>query len=366
MECSGKRAWSKLTRAELDDIRIDRPDDPVRTSVRKKWDTIAKPIDGMGRFEKITARIGAITGSDEINLSSKAVIVMCADNGIVNEGVTQTGQEVTALVAQSMAKGRSSVCRMGRQIGAKIIPIDIGINCDSSIEGVLDRKIRKGTRDFLTEPAMTEEEAVRAIGVGIDAVRECREHGVNIIAIGEMGIGNTTTATAVTSALLHLDPDRITGRGAGLSDEGLERKKQVINDALEKYKLDDKDALTVLEAVGGLDIAGLAGVCIGGAIYHVPIVLDGLITMAAALVAEKLAEGTAEYLIPSHSGREPAVRALEEALGMSPVIYGDLALGEGTGAVMMLSLLDLAMSIYHDNTDFAEIKVEQYKRYDDR
>ena len=265
-------------------------------------------------------------------------------------------------VAKSMARKGSSVCKMAQSIGAETIPVDIGINSEESIPGVLDRKVRPGTRNFLKEPTMTEEETVRAIVTGIELVQDCKEKGYGLLATGEMGIGNTTTSSAVTAALLQCEAEEVTGRGAGLTDQGLTRKQQVVRTALETYDLWHADAFTVLQTVGGLDIAGLTGMCIGGALWHIPIVLDGVISMAAALVAEHLFPGVREYLIPSHLGKEPAAVKLADALQLSPVIHAGMALGEGTGAVMMFTLLDMAMSIYGQSATFSEIAVEQYKR----
>lgn len=363
MECSGKPVWNEFSREELTRLRAGRPAGEVYKKVLENWDSVAKPIDGMGRFETLIARIGAITGTDEIALSKKAVIIMCADNGIVEEGVSQSGQEVTAAVAESMAGHKSSVCRMAERIGADTIPVDVGINRTEPIQGVLNRKIRQGTVNFRRGPAMTEEEAVRAIAVGIDMVFSCKEAGYHILATGEMGIGNTTTSSAVAAALLNCEVSKVTGRGAGLNDEGLFRKRRVIEEALQRYDLKNKDALTVLSTVGGLDIAGLAGVCIGGALFHVPIVLDGVISMVAALLAERLVPGTKAYLLPSHKGKEPAVEALVRELELEPVIDGKLALGEGTGAVMLFPLLDMALCIYNGRTTFSDIQIQQYERF---
>ena len=251
---------------------------------------------------------------------------------------------------------------MAQSIGAETIPVDIGINSEESIPGVLDRKVRPGTRNFLKEPTMTEEETVRAIVTGIELVQDCKEKGYGLLATGEMGIGNTTTSSAVTAALLQCEAEEVTGRGAGLTDQGLARKQQVVRTALETYDLWHADAFTVLQTVGGLDIAGLTGMCIGGALWHIPIVLDGVISMAAALVAERLFPGVREYLLPSHLGKEPAAVKLADALRLFPVIHAEMALGEGTGAVMMFTLLDMAMSIYGQSATFSEIAVEQYKR----
>ena len=213
---------------------------------------------------------------------------------------------------------------------------------------------------------MTEEEAIKAIFTGIEMVSDCKEKGYKILATGEMGIGNTTTSSAVAAALLHCEVAEVTGRGAGLSDEKLIHKQKIITEAIDKYGLKEADALRILETVGGFDIAGLAGVCIGGALYHVPIVLDGVISMVAALLAERIVPGTKDYLIPSHKGKEPAMGRLAKELNVKPVIDGNMALGEGTGAVMMFSLLDIALSVYQDRTTFSDINIEKYERFSNR
>lgn len=363
MECLEKRVWNNCTGEALAKLRITAPDERIRKQVLKNFDQIAKPIDGLGRFEALTARIGAIQGTEQVDISRKAVLIMCADNGIVAEGISQSGQEVTLAVVKNMAEKKSSVGRMAAHIGADTIPVDIGVNTADHIPGVLDRKIAFGTKNFRKEPAMTEEEAVRAIFTGIELAADCKEKGYKILAAGEMGIGNTTTSSAVAAALLGCEAAEVTGRGAGLSDEKLMHKQKVIGKAIEKYRLREADALRILETVGGLDIAGIAGICIGGAMHHVPVVLDGVISMAAALLAERMVPGTKEYLIPSHQGKEPASKRLAKELEIEPVISGNMALGEGTGAVMMLALLDMVLSVYHGRTTFSDIRIGQYERF---
>lgn len=363
MEYLEKPVWNSCTREELAKITVKAPDEDIRRKVLSNFDHVAKPIDGLGRFEVLTAQIGAIQGTEKIDIAQKAVIIMCADNGIVEEGISQSGQEVTLAVVKSMADRKSSVGKMAEIAGADTIPVDIGVNSKEKIPGVADKKIAFGTRNFKKEPAMTEEEAVRAIFTGIEMVFQCKEKGYKILATGEMGIGNTTTSSAVTAALLQCEASEVTGRGAGLSDEKLAHKQELIAEAIDRYGLKEADALRILETVGGLDIAGLAGVCIGGALYHVPVVLDGVISMAAALLAERLVPGTKAYLIPSHKGKEPAVERLAEELELTPVIDAGLALGEGTGAVMLFPLLDMALSVYQDRTTFADIHIEQYERF---
>ncbi len=362
MECSERPVWTNYMREELTKIQIQAPDEAVRERVKAHWDAIAKPLDSMGRFESLIAQLGAVMRTDQPDIGKRAVLILCSDNGIVEEGISQCGQEVTLAVARSMAEGNSSVGRMAKAVGADTIPVDMGIQGAASVPGLLDRKIRQGTRNFRREPAMTECETVRAVAQGIDLVYSCKAAGYRLLATGEMGIGNTTTSSAVTAALLRCDAELVTGRGAGLSDAGLARKRQIVAEAIERYDLYHADALTVLAAVGGFDIAGLAGICIGGALCRVPIVLDGFISLAAALVAERLVPGTKAYLIPSHKGKEPGTRLLERELGLEPVIDGNMALGEGTGAVMMFALLDLALSVYRTTNTFSDIRISQYER----
>ncbi len=356
----------KLTRKQLMEMKIDRPSDEIAEQVKAIWDGIAKPLDGLGEFEAMVAKIGAIQGTTVLSLEHRGILNFCADNGIVAEGVSQSGQEVTGIVAGFMGRQESSVGKMAVRAGVTVIPVDIGINSNQPIPGVRDCKVMHGTRDFLVEPAMTEEEALQAVSVGITLVEECKNAGFGILGTGEMGIGNTTTSSAVAAALLGLKASEVTGRGAGLDNEGLLHKKEVIEEALSNYPVSRMDGLEILRTFGGLDIAGMAGVCIGGALYHVPVVLDGLISSVAALAAEKMVPGVKEYLLASHLSKEPAAKEVARQLGLHPVIDAGLGLGEGTGAVMLFSLLDLAMALYTQQTTFENMEIAQYERFFDK
>ena len=339
--------------------------------IKTGWDKVAKPLDSMGLFEEFLSRIGAIQGRIIPDVKRSRLLVCCADNGIVEEGVSQSGQEITAICADSIANGRSSVAIMAREAGVEVLTLDVGINTDQPIKNVRNEKICKGTRNFLKEPAMTMTECQKALELGQSLVEECRKEGFSILAIGEMGIGNTTTSSAITAALLGLQAEEVTGRGAGLDDEKFRKKQAVIRQGLEKYgyltqKKGARQALEVLCNLGGLDIACMAGICIGGAKHHVPIVLDGFISLAAALVACRMEPVVAEYLIPSHSGKEIAMKRIEQELGLFPVIYGNMALGEGTGAVMMLQLLKIANAVYENSQSFETAGIAQYERYSER
>lgn len=349
---------------ELCKLNIEPLSVTAMEQARARLDAIAKPLDGLGQFEKMIVQIAGIQGTADICSDRRAILAMCADNGIVAEGVTQTSDEVTAIVSVNMATGCSSVNRMAAVGAVDVFATDIGIREEVDCGALRNRKVRHGTANFAVEPAMTLAEAKKAIREGIKWVHECREQGYQILGTGEMGIGNTTTAAAVGCALLGLSPDEATGRGAGLSDAGLVRKKTVIRQAIERYDLYGQDALTVLAAVGGLDIAGLAGIMIGGARCHVPIVLDGMITAVAALVADRIAPGVRQYLIASHLSKEPITARIMEELGLRPVIYADLALGEGTGAAMLFPLLDMALAVYRLNDSFDQMAIEAYERYE--
>ena len=354
-----------MTKSELHNIKIEMPDPKLKAEAKKKWDALAKPIDGLGSFEDTVCRIAGIVGNVDFDLTEKGLIIMCADNGIVAEGVSQTGKEVTYEVAALMGQKKSSVGIMLKDYPAHILTVDIGIDSADTPEGVLDRKVAKGTKNFLHEPAMTGDEALKAIETGMACVKDLKDKSISIIATGEMGIGNTTTSSALLSALTRLEPAKCTGRGAGLSDEGLSRKIEVIEKALAFHFPEGcKDAFDALCRVGGLDIVGLTGVFIGGAVYKVPIVIDGFISMVAALIANRLVPGCSEYMIASHMGKEIGMKILSEELGLDPVIYGRLALGEGTGAVMLFPLLDMVMSMYKSGTNFADTPIEEYERYD--
>ena len=354
---------------ELDKIKGINRDAVMKAKAH--WNGIAKPLHGLGLMEEIITQIAGIQNTVDVHIDKRAVIVMCADNGIVEEGITQTGQDVTAVVSCNMADGISSVCRMAACSKTDVIPVNIGIAADKLADGtdvgtykdLVNRRVMTGTRNFLKEPAMSQEQLIQAVHEGIKQVEWCSEQGYNILATGEMGIGNTTTSTALASILLNLEPEAVTGRGAGLDDSGLKRKVEVIAKAKEMYGRYADNPLKLLQSIGGLDIAGLVGVYIGGAVYGIPVVADGVIATVAALIAVKLQPEINDYIIVSHQGKEPAMKVLLDSLGKKAVIHAELALGEGTGAVMMFPLLDMALQVYRENTTFDDIQIAAYEDY---
>lgn len=333
------------------------------SQTKKNWDSVAKPLDSLGKFEKIIAKIGAVQKTLHPKADKSACIVFCADNGIVEEGVSQSDKSVTRICAKNIAQGKTAVGIMAQHSDTDIITVDIGIDSDDKLPGVLDRKIRKGTRNFLKECAMTLDETEKAIQTGIELVRQCKSQGYQILCIGEMGIGNTTTSSALASLLLRRDAAEITGRGAGLSNQGFERKIKVIQQAVEKYAQFRAEPLKVLASAGGFDIAGMTGACLAAKRYEMPLVLDGVISMVAALVAERIEKGVADYLIPSHKSREPATALIMQELEIDAPLDADMALGEGSGAVLMLGILQTIIDVYERSLRFGISGVEQYTRF---
>lgn len=342
--------------------QIKSPNAEAMKKARKHWDSIGKPLGSLGKLEEALIQIAGIQGDEKISVKNKALIIMCADNGVVEEKVSQTGQEVTAIVAENFLDEKSCVAIMCAKAAAKICPIDIGMAVDTP--RVEKRKIAYGTGNIAKGPAMSREQAISAIMVGLDKVRELKEEGIELIATGEMGIGNTTTSSAITSVLLNVPVEDVTGRGAGLSTEGLNRKISVIKKAIKINGFKDSDAsdpINILAVLGGFDIAGLVGVFIGGAIYRIPIVIDGFISAVAALLAYKIAPECIDFILPSHVSKEPASKLVLDALNKEAFLTCDMHLGEGSGAVALFPLLDFASDIYHKMGTFEDINVKAYK-----
>ena len=330
----------------------------TKGNAQKKWNSIAKPLHSLGKLEDHIMQIAALTGDTDVNLNRKALIVMCADNGVVEEGVTQTGQEVTAIVAENFLTCNTSAAIMCKKAGVDIFPIDIGMAADTKVPRY---KTANGTANMTKGPAMTRDEAIKGIEAGIAMVEELKAQGYRLFATGEMGIGNTTTSSAVASVLLGQPVETMTGRGAGLSSDGLTRKIQAIKKAIDLNKPDAKDSIDVLAKVGGLDIAGMAGVYLGGAALQIPVLIDGFISGVAALVAARICPEAADYMISSHVSKEPAAHLVLDELGKEAVLHADMCLGEGTGAIALCPFLDMGATLYNTLSTFDDIHVDQYE-----
>lgn len=325
---------------------------------KKRWDSIAHPLHSLGKLEDMVVQIAGITGNPDVHVEKRVLVPMCADNGVVEEGVTQTGQEITALVAENFLQTKAASSIMCKSVGCDIFPVDVGVATDVSI---LNRKIAYGTKNMVKEPAMTREQAIQAIETGIEIAEMMKEKGYQVIATGEMGIGNTTTSSAIASVILELPVEAMTGRGAGLSTEGLNRKIHAIKKAVELHKPDKNDAIDVLSKVGGFDIGAIAGLFIGGAALHIPVLIDGVISATAALVAATICPLTKEYMLATHVSKEPAGKLLLEALGKEAPLHCDMCLGEGTGALNLFPLLDTGLAVYNGMSDFGNWGMEAYQ-----
>lgn len=342
-------------------IRPDPREEEARRGAHRRWTSIAKPLDSLGLLETAVEDIAALTLTDGIDLSGRALLLLCADNGVVAQGVTQTDYTVTAAVARNAGAGRSSVCRMAAVAGCPVVPVDLGMRDPGEIPGVLRRRIGNGTGDITRGPAMSREQAELAVLTGAELALEQKERGVRLLATGEMGIGNTTTSSAVACALLGRPAAEMTGRGAGLSDAGLRRKLRAVETALAVNRPDPADPLDVLAKVGGFDIAGMCGIFLGGAAGRVPVLMDGFISTVSALCALRLCPEAGKAMLASHVSAEPAGRKILEALGKKPLITAGMRLGEGTGAVAAIPLLDMALALYLNGTTFDNTGIEAYR-----
>ena len=351
-------------RNELDRLlaSVPLPDAAAGETARARWDALAKPLGSLGLLEDAVTQIAALTGSADVCLDRRTLLVFCADNGVVQRGVTQCGSAVTASVAGDLAAGHSAVSPMARLANCEVLPVDVGMATEAPVPGVPDRRVQTGTGDISTGPAMTREACIRTIETGAALALEQARQGVRLLLVGEMGIGNTTTAAAVAAALLELDPENVVGRGAGLSDAGLSRKREVVRAALRVNQPDAEDPVDVLAKVGGLDLAAMCGAYLGAAAARLPVLMDGSISSVAALCAVRLCPAAAHAILASHVSPEPAAQTVLDALGKRPLLTAGLRLGEGSGAVAALPLLDMALAVYHSGETFARRGIEPYKR----
>lgn len=352
-----------MTKADLIDIgkSLKIIDQDAQEKVSRNWDAIAKPIDGLGLYESIISRIGGIQQTADPKVEKRSLILFFSDNGIAEEGVSQSDISVTHKVAEVTAKKQSTAFLMAQKANIDVISIDIGMK-GAIISGIENRRISDGTKSFLDGDAMTIDQTIKAIDAGYNIISELKRNGLDLVLLGEMGVANTTTATAVGCALLGKDPLQYTGHGAGLSDQALKHKAEVISEGLRLHS-NAQGPLEVLSALGGYDIASMVGVILAGAKFHVPVILDGIVTYAAALVAETMFPGIKDVMIASHRPKEPMGRLMMESLGLRAPIDADLALGEGTGAILLVPQIDMSIELYRNGISFDGLGMESYRRY---
>lgn len=349
-----------LTKMNLDQILhgIEPLNEETKKLAKERQDTLIKPIGSLGKIEDLSIQLAGITGNVYGNFSKKAIIIMCADNGVCTEGVSAAPQIVTLMQATNFKKNITGVGVLSKLSDSDMVVIDIGINSDVTSENFENHKIRKGTNNIAEKYAMSREEALQAIDVGFRQVEKLYQAGYKVIGTGEMGIGNTTTSSLIIMSLTGCSIDEAVGRGAGLTDESFSNKKTLIKKILDLHKPNASDPIDVLSKVGGLDIAGLVGVFLGAAHYKIPVVIDGIISATSALLAYRLCERAKDYMIASHISEEPGYSVAIEALGIKPYFDLSMRLGEGSGCPFTFFLIDAAEKIIKEMSTFDEVSMD--------
>lgn len=345
---------------KLDELNcIKSLDKSAMSASEKRWLSVVKPLFSLGRLESVITRISGITGKSNFKLDKRVLVIMCADNGVVSEVISQCGSEVTATVAKSFIEMKSTVCIMAERANVEVLPIDAGMASD--IENLQKIKTAKGTENIASGPAMSADECIKIIKRSIALTGRLKNDGYDLILTGEMGIGNTTTASAVTAVLLGKKPDDVTGRGAGLDSVRLNHKIEVIKKAIEVNKPNKNDPIDIISKIGGFDIAAMTGLFIGGAVHGIPVVMDGFISSVSALLATRMDSRIKDFIIPSHLSNEPAGKLIMKELDIEPFLTCGMFLGEGSGAVAVVPILDMALDVYKKLGTFDNWEHEAYK-----
>ena len=347
-----------MTEQELKTLPIAPADNAAMEKARQRQAELAKPPGSLGKLEDYSIRLAGITGNVKNEIEKCRVIVLAADNGVTAEGVSSAPTSVTLSQVINMTRHITGMSSLAYYFGNEVVVADLGIDTDRKIPGVLDRKIRRSTGNIAKERAMTRQQVLDAMAVGLDLAADAAKDGVNAVGVGEMGIGNTTTSSAVLSALTGATPESVTGRGGGLTDQAFAVKKQVITQALALHHPDREDVVDVLSAVGGLDLAAMAGVFLGCALQHIPAVVDGFISIVAALCACRLNPNVKDYLFLSHASYEIGYRLAAEELGLEPCLLLDMRLGEGSGCPIAFQILKAACAVMNGMGTFAEAAIQ--------
>lgn len=337
---------------------IENLDQEAMKSARERLDSMVKPPGSLGVLEDLAEKMAGIVGHTRPVVGGKSVIVMAGDHGVVEEGVSVAPQEITRQMIPNFIRGITGIGVLARHAGARLLVVDVGVaGGPVDIPGVISRKVRPGTGNIARGPAMTREEAVQAIEVGIEIAQTEIAQGATILAPGDMGIGNTTPSSAILAAFGNYSAEEVTGRGTLVNDEVMAKKCSAVAGALEINRPDPADGLDVLSKVGGLEIAGMAGVILCAAACRVPVLIDGFISTAAALVAAAIEPKCIEYMIASHLSAETGHKLMLEHLGLRPMLHMNMRLGEGTGAVLAINLVEAACKVLNEMATFAEANV---------
>ncbi len=338
--------------------RMPLPDEEAAGAARERQAQLTKPAGSLGRLEDLAIQVAATTGRPRPRLPHKAVVVMAADHGVTIEGVSAYPADVTPQMVTNFLRGGAAINALARVAGARVVVVDMGVAVEMpALPGLVSARVGPGTRNMAAGPAMTREEAVQAVATGIRIAEDLVADGVDLVATGDMGIGNTTASAAITAVITGTSPSLVTGRGTGIDDEALARKAAIVERAIAVNAPDPADGLGVLAAVGGFEIGGLAGVILGAASLRVPVLLDGFISGAAALVASTMCPAVRPHLVASHRSVERGHRAALEWLGLVPLLDLDLRLGEGTGAALAMPVVDGALAALDEMATFAEAAV---------
>ncbi len=335
-------------------------DEEAREAAQVRQDELTKPQGSLGRLEELSVKIAGIKGKIVRGFEHKAIVTMAADHGVVAQGVTLYPQEVTRQMVLNFLNGGAGINVLARLIGARVVVVDMGvIGGFEPHPNLVCKMVDFGTKDMTKGPAMTRQQALDAVENGIEVVEAEIAKGLDIVGTGDMGIGNTTASSAICAAITRKPVEKVTGRGEGIGDEQLAHKVKVIQKALELNKPDPKDPIDVLSKVGGFEIGGLAGVMLGAAAHRIPVVIDGFISGAAALIAAKLAPEVKDYLIAAHLSAESGHRLLLEHLGLAPLLSLEMRLGEGTGAALGIAIVEAAVKTLAEMATFSEAGVSQ-------
>ncbi len=324
------------------------------TKARQRVDQLIKPVGSLGKLEQYYIQLAAIQKTLSPRAERRAVVVFSGDHGVIDEGVAVCPQSVTLQQTENFVRGYTGVCAIAKQAGAKLFPVDVAVNGKIGIAGVIDRKLAYGTHNIRLGPAMTRQQAIAALEVGISSVAAAVAEGYNILATGEMGICNTTPSAAILAVMTGLDPAEVTGMGANLDDARVRHKIDVVRAALAVNRPDKDDPIDIISKVGGYEIAAMSGAFLGAARHGVVIVVDGFIATVAALLAVQLAPTVKDYLIPSHQSREKGAQIASQLLGLAPPLDMEMRLGEGSGAALMFNILDAACYMGREMITFDE------------
>ena len=337
---------------------IGGPDAGAMDEARRRQAQLAKPPGSLGRLEELSIQLAGITGKVCSRLEDRALLVFCADNGVVSEGVSSAPQSVTLKQTVNLTRGKTGAAVLAQRFGCRLRVCDVGVNADIRESAVISRKIAYGTQNIAAGPAMTREQAIQALLTGAQLAMETVTDGAQVIGVGEMGIGNTTTSSAVLSVLTGADVHAVTGRGAGITDEAFGKKRRVIETAIRINRPDPADPVDVLAKVGGFDLAAMTGAFLGAARCRVPAVIDGFISAAAALCAFRLCPDVRHFLIPSHASFEIGYGVAMEALGLKPLFDLGMRLGEGSGCPIAMMMLDAACTAMNDMATFEQAGID--------